>query len=207
MLAGRRRTRRDRPQTRQRCLIRNPVDRYSIEEQDRLAQWISAPHLRGDNKGRPRKALQKGPHEEESVGGVGERPSGRGARPRRRARSPRAPVAPAAIMRDAAPAHEVVPPPPSQAQGTQKGRPEGTGRPEPRPLGQRLDALEDRGDAHAAADAQRHEAVLASGAGEVVKYLDGQDGARGPDRGVRGRSLRLPGSSSPRAPRAYAPRR
>src|SRR5215211_954161 len=45
-----------------------------------------------------------------------------------------------------------------------------------------LDALEDRGDAHAAADTQRHQAVLAAGAGEVVKDFYRQNGARGPDR-------------------------
>src|SRR5688500_15461856 len=44
-----------------------------------------------------------------------------------------------------------------------------------------LDALEDGGYAHAATDAERHQAVLAARAGEVMKYLDGQDGACGPD--------------------------
>src|SRR5829696_6832188 len=44
-----------------------------------------------------------------------------------------------------------------------------------------LYALEDRGYAHSAADAERHQAVLAARTGEVVKNLDGQDGACGPD--------------------------
>src|SRR5829696_4546120 len=44
-----------------------------------------------------------------------------------------------------------------------------------------LYALEDRGYAHSAADAERHQAVLAARAGQVVKNLDGQDGACGPD--------------------------
>src|SRR5215208_4698684 len=44
-----------------------------------------------------------------------------------------------------------------------------------------LYALEDRGYAHSAADAERHQAVLAARTGQVVKNLDGQDGACGPD--------------------------
>src|SRR5215204_6377516 len=58
----------------------------------------------------------------------------------------------------------------------------------PRPdlSSKRLDALEDRGYAHATADAQRHQAVLATGAGEVVQYLGGQDGARCPYRVSQG---------------------
>jgi len=45
-----------------------------------------------------------------------------------------------------------------------------------------LHALEDGGDAHAPADAEGDETVLAARAREVVQDLDGQDGAGGPDR-------------------------
>src|SRR5580658_9833740 len=41
------------------------------------------------------------------------------------------------------------------------------------------DALEDRGEALAAADAHRDERVLAAGALELVQGLDGQDGPGG----------------------------
>src|SRR5215217_111465 len=58
--------------------------------------------------------------------------------------------------------------------------------PRPELSSKRLDALEDCSYAHATADAQRHQAVLATGAGEVVQYLGGQDGARCPYRVSQG---------------------
>src|SRR5215211_1749447 len=44
-----------------------------------------------------------------------------------------------------------------------------------------LYALEDRGYAHSAADAERHQAVLAARAGQVVRNLNGRAGPCGPE--------------------------
>src|SRR5271157_6430796 len=51
----------------------------------------------------------------------------------------------------------------------------------PGPVTSTSDALEDRGDALAAADAHRDERVPAAGAPELVQRLDGQDGPGGGD--------------------------